>query len=97
MNREHLIYKKAVEKWGVNDQLDQTTEECAELIQSLNKFKRKRGDFEMVVEEVVDVQIMINQVKVILSNIYGKSCIKNKYKEIWDKKIERISKIVGVD
>jgi len=97
MNREDLIYRKCIEKWGVTPQLDQTIEESAELIQAINKFKRQRGDFEIVVEEVVDVQIMINQVKVILSNIYGESCIENKYKEIWDKKIERISKIVGVD
>lgn len=35
------VLKRAIEKYGVLAQMDMATEECAELIQAINKLKRK--------------------------------------------------------
>jgi NTP pyrophosphatase (non-canonical NTP hydrolase) len=73
---EQEIYKKAIDKWGRDSQLGVAQEECAELIQAISKYFR-HGDFkaiEKVIEEAVDAEIMINQIKVIFP-----------YQEIWDK------------
>ncbi len=64
--------KKNAEFYGLDNQLNQTTEECGELIQAINKFKRSMGNgqpttmapsqtYKNLCEELVDVQIMIEQ------------------------------------
>jgi len=71
------IISKAINHYGADNQLDQLTEECAELIQAINKFKRavKRENppiIEMfkakadIIEEIADVEIMIEQARIIL-------------------------------
>lgn len=62
------LYKKAIEKWGVSLQLVMLMEESAELIQATSKVLRK-GDKENSVwrklaEEIADVEIMIEQIKI---------------------------------
>ena len=61
------IYSEAVDLWGPDIQIDICIEECAELIKALCKFKRYGMDInynsDEVIEEIVDVQIMINQMK----------------------------------
>lgn len=58
--------------YGLDKQCNQTIEECGELIQALAKFNRVKGNgfdtpvklgeaFEMIIEEIADVQICINQ------------------------------------
>lgn len=42
--RMHNEIKKIAEHYGLSAQLDQTVEECAELIQAINKYKRKPED-----------------------------------------------------
>lgn len=68
---EQELYKKAIEKYGDN-QLDMLVEECAELIKAVQKLKRAndRGTdveldaaMENFIEEQVDVEIMIGQMK----------------------------------
>lgn len=51
--------------YGLDPQLDQLTEECAELIQAVNKYRRT-GDFTNLVEELADVEIMTAQVEYLL-------------------------------
>ena len=51
--------------YGLESQLDQTTEECGELIAVINKFKRD-GDVEHLIEERADVEIMLDQLKYLL-------------------------------
>lgn len=56
--------KEIADHYGLISQLDQTTEECAELIQAINKFKRSSsliGVSKLLFEELADVQIMIDQ------------------------------------
>ena len=65
MNVENLA-RKAQAKWGQEAQLDMVIEECAELIDAIQKRRRGKVDSVKVVEEGVDVEIMIEQLKVIL-------------------------------
>ena len=69
--------KKIAEHYGYDAQSNQLVEECAELIQAVNKYRRSRGkgqattDTEQIasdnlIEEIADVEIMIEQVKHLL-------------------------------
>ena len=59
---------------GLEAQLDQTVEECSELILAIQKYKRygTKGDgfdtyyLAQVGEEIVDVEIMIDQIKILI-------------------------------
>lgn len=59
---------------GLNDQLDQTIEECGELIVAIRKYKRYINEVESIQiynlakigEEIVDVEIMIEQLKTLI-------------------------------
>lgn len=62
LSKEQLYTIRAVlTKYGVEEQERQCMEECAELIQALNKHHRKRCDKSAVVEEIADVMIMCEQ------------------------------------
>lgn len=62
--------------YGFDAQTNQLIEECAELIQAINKYKRKylrgqpvressdgKAPREMIVEEIADVEVMLCQIK----------------------------------
>ena len=61
------LYKEAVRKWGLPFQLGMLMEECAELIQATHKVVRKADKensvWRLLVEEMADVEIMIEQIK----------------------------------
>lgn len=59
------ILKEAVYRYGVTQQLDMTIEECGELITALSHHKRGRASKKEVVTEIADVQIMLDQLKLI--------------------------------
>jgi NTP pyrophosphatase (non-canonical NTP hydrolase) len=61
MMRYREIYAKTISKWGEQAQYDQTVEECAELITSLQHFARGKVDKETVVNELADVFLMVGQ------------------------------------
>ena len=66
------IYARVIEAWGEDSQLDQITEEMAELIQAISKFRRaktpekKSKAYIHLCEEVADVENMINQMRYML-------------------------------
>jgi NTP pyrophosphatase (non-canonical NTP hydrolase) len=63
MQNSEVIKKLASQ--GLQHQLDQTQEECAELIAAISKYRR-RGDIaarESLVEEIADVYIMLSQLE----------------------------------
>jgi NTP pyrophosphatase (non-canonical NTP hydrolase) len=65
------LYKEAIEKWGLSLQFGMLIEECAELIQAVNKVLRK-GDSDVdtwhnLAEEMADVEIMIEQLKTVIN------------------------------
>jgi NTP pyrophosphatase (non-canonical NTP hydrolase) len=60
--------RKIADHYGLYDQLSMLQEECAELIQASSKYKRRKliDDYQHIVEEIADVEIMIAQVKYLL-------------------------------
>ena len=57
------IYKSAIEVFGAENQENICIEECAELIQAINK--KHRGKEHNISEEIADVEITIEQLKII--------------------------------
>lgn len=83
MNDED-IFQEAVNQWGVEAQFDQVIEECAELIQAIEHVRRGRVDPDKLVEEAVDVELCLFELKYILSE-YTEN-----YKKWWRFKIDRL-------
>ncbi len=61
------LTRLALKAWGVESQLDMVIEECAELIDAIQKWRRKRVDSLKVLEEGVDVELCVEQLKLILN------------------------------
>ena len=57
------VFKAAIEQFGEVNQIDMAIEEMAELIQALNKYKRNLKH--NIEEEIADVEIMMDQLRVI--------------------------------
>ena len=57
------IYEQALKAWGATAQLGMVQEECAELIKAINKYWRGKACKADVIEECVDVELMINQMR----------------------------------
>ena len=58
------ILEQAIVLWGIEAQFDMVVEECAELINAIQKNKRKRVDEADILEEAVDVFILLEQVRI---------------------------------
>ena len=58
---ESEMLKAALEKWGLDSQLDQTIEECAELIIAIRHFRRGRVQWHVVAEELADVSLCVSE------------------------------------
>jgi NTP pyrophosphatase (non-canonical NTP hydrolase) len=56
---------RIIEAYGAGVQKDIAIEECSELIQAICKHKRGLGNLENIVDEIADVEIMLNQLKII--------------------------------
>ena len=73
MNANEELYKTAVDYWGVPAQVDMCIEEMSELTKAICKWKRtldmtKEPDaVRHIAEEVADVEIMLEQMKMIFS------------------------------
>lgn len=66
MMRYREIYAKTIETWGEKAQYDQTIEECAELIATLQHFARGKVGKDAVVDELADVFLMVGQLTYML-------------------------------
>lgn len=67
------IYLKNIEKNGEDYQLGMAMEECAELIQAINKWKRNGKmitKMDNLLEEIADVEIMLDQLKLITNQAH---------------------------
>jgi len=82
------ICRAAVELWGWEAQLDMVVEECAELIKAVQKRKRGKAEPAEVIEEGVDVEIMLGQLKY----IYHPNPL---WPEIREKKLERLRESIS--
>lgn len=82
------LAEKAERLWGVEAQKDMMIEECSELITVLIKRKRNRNGSttQDIINELVDVEIMLGQMK----SIYGLN------QDMWEEfrwhKLERLKK-----
>lgn len=69
MISEEVIYREVLKFFGTDNQLQQAVEELNELAAAIMKFRRKResaaDDLANVLEEMADVDIMLNQLKLI--------------------------------
>ena len=63
--REAKILEGAIEKWGATAQVVVAIEELSELQKELCKYLRGRGSFEHIAEEIADVEIMLEQMKML--------------------------------
>jgi len=93
-NEEWVVLSGALSKWGGKFQIDMAVEEMAELIKALMKYMRKINGSSRydVVEEIVDVEIMIDQLKLIfVDNGVGHE----HYSNVRDRKMERLKEMVG--
>lgn len=79
---EEAIFTKAITKYGAEMQEGVSQEECAELIQAISK--KHRGKPHNIAEEIADVEIMLEQLKII------NGC-ENEVKEIRKQKIKRLA------
>lgn len=85
---EQEIYKAAIDKYGANQQMMVAIEEMAELTKELCKNIRGRKNKENIAEEIADVQIMLEQMK-LLHDCGTAVCF-------WmDEKIQRLEKRVN--
>jgi len=67
---EFEIYEQAVKHYGKLNQLIKAMEECGELIQALARWAEGEPVIGNIAEEIADVEIMIEQLKIILGDKY---------------------------
>lgn len=85
MTEEELM-TKAITIFGAYSQIGMVQEECAELIQAINKYRRKgdKSSEENIIEEAVDVELMIQQLKIMFPSKLWETCKKNKLNRLSD-------------
>ncbi len=83
------IYLRTLKAWGADAQLGMVQEDCAELIKVINKRWRGKASDADVIEECVDVELMINQMKELFKDN------QNTWGRIKIKKIKRLKKLLG--
>lgn len=93
MNHEEL-YRACIDKWGKGSQIEMCVEECAELIVSIKKLFRKKGNetlalqdakFINFVSELADVAIMIEQMQIVFH-------CEERFEQAYKTKIDRLRK-----
>lgn len=69
MNKEYreIIYRKAFDRFGKVNQITVAIEELSELQKELCKVLRGNMNIENVVEEIADVEIMIEQLRIMFN------------------------------
>lgn len=81
------VYLEAIKTFGALPQMVVAIEECSELQKEITKIIRKKGDLTNLAEEIADVEIMLEQLKLIFT-------IHDKVIEQKGKKIERLKRII---
>lgn len=66
MNKENIL-QSAINVYGEQPQMIVAMEEMAELIKELSKYIRGENNLEHIAEEIADVEIMIEQLKLIFN------------------------------
>ena len=87
--KEKKLYKDSIEMFGLKPQIDMAIEEMGELIVAINHYRRDKINLSPVVEEMVDVDITLNQLKVIFD-------CEAEFEAIRIKKLERVQKKIDL-
>lgn len=66
-SKKLYLYKKAIDKWGLDLQLILLIEEMSELAKEICKIKRGKKPDSDLIEEIVDVEIMLEQIKLLFN------------------------------
>jgi len=88
---ENEIYRKALDKWGIDAQMNIAAEECAEFIKEVLKLGRvvngsTKSD---VIDEIADVIIMMDQMKIVFGTLPVEKAKKAK--------LERLERMIDGD
>lgn len=97
MTKEEIIklFNEAIGLWGADSQIRMMFEEMAELTKSLCKLDRSKNspeDILNVCEEIVDVEIVLEQMKLIFGNDEYREYIRNQKLERFKGKVEKAKK-----
>ena len=65
MANRNVVLQRALDRWGAEAQTGMVFEEMAELQKELCKWLRGLGDREHIAEEIADVEIMLDQMKLL--------------------------------
>lgn len=85
---DKTVFESALEKIGKEEQFWMVVEECGELISEINKVRRGRTKkLEYLMEEVVDVFIMMKQMRYINPRLFDK---------IYSEKVARLRRKLGM-
>jgi hypothetical protein len=76
------VFEQALDLWGPQSQAVMCMEECAELIQALSKYLRTGVIGLPLMDEMVDVQIMLEQMKLLVPAEEYQSCYEFKLRRL---------------
>jgi len=62
---EKVVFESALEKYGIDNQIFQLFEEMGELTVAINGYRRGRKTLSDIAEEIADIEIMLDQMKMI--------------------------------
>ena len=82
------LYKKAIDAWGVPNQVMMVMEESGEMLNALAKFNRGRSTEDEIVTELADVWILMEQMAV----VFGW----DKFQQQKEYKLQRLSERIKV-
>lgn len=88
----YILYAKALHTWGIAAQMDMAVEECSELIKALMKRKRNPNNpvtVDNILEEMADVEIMLEQLKVMYDYKYSNDAVSS-FDNIKQMKLKRL-------
>ena len=82
---------QALSHWGEESQLDMATEEFAELIVEINRYKRGRNTRVNIIEEMADCYLMLDQLREIFL-VKG-----NELGEVRRRKLVRLTTLIDIE
>lgn len=83
------IFRQAIEKWGERAQWTMLKEECAELIVEVCKMDRVPDNKRRIAEELADVEIMVNQAKLMIGIEYYLDIYKITYANLFERVLKK--------
>lgn len=81
------VYLEAIKTFGALPQMVVAIEECSEFQKEITKIIRKKGNLTNLAEEIADVEIMLEQLKLIFT-------IHDKVIEQKDEKIKKLKQTI---